>query len=529
MIVGSEFVMRKNQTLGGCLTILGVWFTWLKFLLPQGPLLGDGGDTKFNLYALEHVYLVVRGSETLWNESFYWPVKGVAAFSEIHLGSSFFYVIPRLLGLGQIDSMTFWLAAGVSLSALSAYCVALVLRISWLPAMMAGLIYGSALPLTAQAGHAQLMHRWAAPWVILAALPVSSTKIGLQCRLLMAILGLSLQFLCSPVLAIGTMLVAFFIAVLSYAFGLKIEAIDNDYWIRLHKWLFCGALFGGLVALYVAVMYAYFKSNYGITRLPEEILDYSPSLQALILADHSHFWGLPSRQIPISGGRHEMQMFLGVVSLSLLFFSIRCRGHLRKLVTVLLLSIVLVFVLMMRIDGSSFYILLSHIPGFDSVRTPVRFWLICLFPIGVICALGLNEVGKIFWIGRRFVHPLILVLLIIELSNVDILSISRDEFTKPTEIMIEDVKQDLAKRNPGEIDAFLYVRTNVSYNYSDLDAMIAARVLGVPAVNGYSGFAPFGGDVVKSCKDAELLFSKIEKVYPKFDRTRILIVGASCS
>ena len=95
--------------------------------------------------------------------------------------------------------------------------------------------------------------------------------------------------------------------------------------------------------------------------------------------------------------------------------------------------------------------------------------------------------------------------------------------------MIEDVKQDLAKRNPGEIDAFLYVRTNVSYNYSDLDAMIAARVLGVPAVNGYSGFAPFGGDVVKSCKDAELLFSKIEKVYPKFDRTRILIVGASCS
>ena len=93
MIIGSEFVMRKSQAMGGFLTILGVWFTWLKFLLPQGPLLGDGGDTKFNLYALEHVYLVVRGRETLWNESFYWPVRGVAAFSEIHLGSSFFYVI----------------------------------------------------------------------------------------------------------------------------------------------------------------------------------------------------------------------------------------------------------------------------------------------------------------------------------------------------------------------------------------------------------------------------------------------------
>lgn len=521
--------MRKNPILGGCLTVFGVWFTWMRFLIPQGNLLGDGGDTKFNLYALEHVYLFVRGRESLWNESFYWPVKGVAAFSEIHLGSSFFYVIPRLLGLGQIDSMTFWLAAGVSLSALSAYCMALVLRVNWLPAMMAGLIYGSALPLTAQAGHAQLMHRWAAPWVILAALPLSTTKVGLQCRVMMAVLGLSLQFLCSPVLAIGTMLVAFFVAVFSYVLGLKMEAIDDKYWIRIRKWLFCGALISGLVAFYVALMYAHFKSNYGITRLPEEILDYSPSLQALILADHSNFWGLPSRQVPIMGGRHEMQMFLGAVSLSMLFYCIRCRGHLRKLVSVLLLSIVLVFVLVMRIDGSSFYVLLSHVPGFDSVRTPVRFWLICLFPIGIMCALGLNEVGDVFGIGRRFVRSLILVLLIFELSNVDILGISRDEFTKPTEKMVEVVKQELGKRKLTEIDAFLYVRTDASYNYSDLDAMIAARDLGVPTVNGYSGFAPFGNEVVKSCADAESLFSKIEKVYPKFDSSRILIVGETCS
>ena len=192
MIVGSDFVMRKNLTVGGFLTILGVLFTWMRFLIPQGNLIGDGGDTKFDLYALEHVWLVVLGTESLWNESLYSPANGVAAFSDIHLGSSFFHVFPRLLGLGQIDSMIFWLATGVSLSALSAYCAALVLRINWLPAMMAGLIYGSVLPLTAQAGHAQLMHRWVAPWVILAALPLSTTKVGLQCRLLIATLGLSL-------------------------------------------------------------------------------------------------------------------------------------------------------------------------------------------------------------------------------------------------------------------------------------------------------------------------------------------------
>jgi len=529
MIIRSEFVVRKNPILGGCLTILGAWFTWMKFLIPQGNLLGDGGDTKFNLYALEHIYLFVRGRESFWNESFYWPAQGVAAFSEIHLGSSFFYVIPRLFGLGQIDSMTFWLAAGVALSALSAYCMALALRINWLPAMMAGLIYGSALPLTAQAGHAQLMHRWAAPWVIMAALPLSTTKVGLQCRLLVAILGLSLQFLCSPVLAIGTLLVAFFVAVLSFALGLKMEAIDDKYWIQIRKWLFCGALISGLAAFYVAVMYAHFKSNYGITRLPEEILDYSPSLQALILADHSNLWGLASRQVPITGGRHEMQMFLGVVSLSMLLYCVMCRGHLRKFVNVLMLSIVLVFVLVMRIDGSSFYVLLSHVPGFDSVRTPVRFWLICLFPIGIMCALGLNEVGNIFRIRRRLVRPVILALLIFELSNVDILGISRDEFTNPTQVMIEEVKQEIEKSKLSKIDAFLYVRTDASYNYSDLDAMIAARDLGVPTVNGYSGFAPFGNEVVKSCADAESLFSKIEKVYPKFDSSRIMIVGATCS
>jgi hypothetical protein len=527
-LYGGDLSVRRTSALGGCLTIFGVWVTWIKFLIPGGNLLGDGGDTKFNLYALEHAYLVVRGAESLWDASFYWPARGVVAFSDIHLGSSIFYVIPRLLGLGQIDSMSFWLAAGLLLSALSAYCAALVLRIDWMPAMMAGLIYGSALPLTAQAGHAQLMHRWAAPWVILAALPLSSTKVGLQCRMLMAVFGLSLQFLCSPILAIGTMIVAFFVAVLSYALGLKMEAIDDIYWIRLRKWFFCGALLGGLLAFYVAFMYAHFKSNFGITRLSEEILDYSPSLQALVLADHSNFWGLASRQVPIAGGRHEMQMFIGIVSLSMLLYCVMCRVYLRKLFSVLMLSIVLVFILVMRIYGSSFYVLLAHIPGFDSVRTPVRFWLICLFPIGIMCALGLNEVRDILGIGKRLIQPLILALLIVELSSVDVLSISRDEFTKPTEIMVEEVKQELQKRNPTEFDAFLYVRTNSSYNYSDLDAMMAARDLGVNTVNGYSGFAPFGGEVVKTCEDAETLFSKIKRVYPNFESSRILFVGATC-
>ena len=77
-----------------------------------------------------------------------------------------------------------------------------------------------------------------------------------------------------------------------------------------------------------------------------------------------------------------------------------------------MLSVVLVFISVVRIDRSSFYCLLSHVPGFDFVRTPVRFWSICLFPICVLCVLGLNEVGGVLGIGRRLVRSLILVLLI---------------------------------------------------------------------------------------------------------------------
>jgi hypothetical protein len=94
--------------------------------------------------------------------------------------------------------------------------------------------------------------------------------------------------------------------------------------------------------------------------------------------------------------------------------------------------------------------------------------------------------------------------------------------------MIEEVKQEIEKSKLSKIDAFLYVRTDASYNYSDLDAMMAARDLGVNTVNGYSGFAPFGGEVVKTCEDAETLFSKIKRVYPNFESSRILFVGATC-
>jgi len=56
-------------------------------------------DPLYNSFVLEHLYRVASGSAELWNPQFFYPFKGVLAFSDNHLGSGIPYLLARIAGL----------------------------------------------------------------------------------------------------------------------------------------------------------------------------------------------------------------------------------------------------------------------------------------------------------------------------------------------------------------------------------------------------------------------------------------------
>ena len=506
-----------------------LYVVWARVLPPFGQLPGDIGDTRFNMYALEHSYQWLIGNSSLWNMPMFWPLNGTSAFSEMHLGSVVFYSIPRLLGLEQYEAMQVWFASGLFLTLFSAYFAARWMRYSAAASALVAIVFTCALPITAQAGHAQLVHRWAAPWAIAAAIGLSRSVLTRRSHLFVFVASISLQFLLSPGTAIATIYVSIFIWIASVWIGTSTRDFRE---VRTDKWQLLTTVTGIFIiasSAYVALRYSQFKNVYGITREQLEVWEFSPTLKSLFLADHSHMWNRYSYRLVIDSGRSETQLFIGLVFIVLFLIGIFGVRSLKDIRVSILLGSVLLFISILRFGDSSIFIFFTNIPGFDSVRTPGRFVLILLFPIGLVAASGFDALltsrHKLFQVAAIF----LLIVLVLEYSKIDLMRITKLDLNAPTEQMVERVSERINSANRDQFDAF-FVLDDAGHNrfMLDLDAISASQILDIPTLNGYSGFIPFGYENVTTCEDLDKMFAEIRIFNPGFDSSRVLIVGTDC-
>ncbi|MEY4873748.1 MAG: hypothetical protein RJB41_450 [Actinomycetota bacterium] len=509
--------------------VVVVYAVWARVLPPFGQLPGDIGDTRFNMYALEHSYQWLIGNSSLWNMQMFWPLNGTSAFSEIHLGSVIFYSVPRLLGLERYEAMQVWFASGLYLTLFSAYFAARWMRYSAAASALVAIVFTCALPITAQAGHAQLVQRWAAPWAIVAVIGMSRSVLMRRSHLFVFAVSISLQFLLSPGTAIATIYVSIFIWIASVWLGTSVKDFRE---VRTDKRQLLTTVSGvSVIAIftYVALRYSQFKNVYGITREKLEVWEFSPTLKSLFLADHSHVWNRYSYRLVIDSGRSETQLFIGLALIVFLVVGVTGLRSKRDVRLSLLLGSVLIFITTMRIGDSSVFIHLANIPGFDSVRTPGRFVLILLFPIGLVAASGFDALvtsrHKLFQLSA----VLLLVFMVREYSKIDLMRISKSELNAPTEQMVERVNERINLANRNQFDAF-FVLDDAEHNrfMLDLDAITASQILDIPTLNGYSGFIPFGYENVTTCKDLDKMFDEILKIEPEANLSRVAIIGGDC-
>ena len=284
------------------------------------------------------------------------------------------------------------------------------------------------------------------------------------------------------------------------------------------------------ISTYVALRYSQFKNVFGITREQLEVWEFSPTLKSLFLTDHSHVWNRYSYRLVIDSGRNETQLFIGLAVI--VFFLIGMLGvrSLKDVRVSILLGSVLLFISILRFGDSSIFIFLQNIPSFDSVRTPGRFVLILLFPIGLVAASGfdalVNSRHKLF----RLLAVLLFVFMVREYSKIDLMRISKSDLKAPTEQMVERVSERINSANRDQFDAF-FVLDDMEHNrfMLDLDAITASQILDIPTLNGYSGFIPFGYEIVTTCEDLDKMFDEILKIEPEANLSRIAVIGENCS
>lgn len=129
---------------------------------------GDLGDTRFNIYILEHGYQFLIGQpESYWNAPFMYPVENVITISDNLIGVVPMYSTFRLLGLDIFTSFQLWVIITFALNFAAAYWLFRYLFENTYAAAIGAFIFAFSISLQSQMGHAQLFARYFIPLAFL--------------------------------------------------------------------------------------------------------------------------------------------------------------------------------------------------------------------------------------------------------------------------------------------------------------------------------------------------------------------------
>jgi hypothetical protein len=138
-------------------------------LMAHHPMLLSGlqrvqvelGDTRFNNYVLEHGYrwwIAAPQHGDFWNPPFFYPVRNVAAYSDLLISVAPVYAAFRALGLPADTSYQFWLIAMSALNYLVAsHFLARRLGLGGVPTAAGAFLFAFGAPRINQLGHPQLL------------------------------------------------------------------------------------------------------------------------------------------------------------------------------------------------------------------------------------------------------------------------------------------------------------------------------------------------------------------------------------
>jgi len=459
---------------------------------------GDIGDARLNNYFLENIYLFIQGrSPSLIHLGFFYPFPYVLGFSDNLFGSSPAYLIPRFL-TGQPDTaFQIWFLLGYLVNYIAAYYALRKLEASVIASAVGALVFTFALPVAAQAGHAQLHYRFGVPLSIAMFILFLESKEWRNFAL--AVVWLVWQFYCS--IYIGFFLLLFLMAMSSiYVFRLlrvKASTLKTivmsfaDTFINLSRREKIGliAVFVVVLVLLALLFYPYIQVSalYHVKRHWREIATMLPRPQSYFFISEPWLWSPQSEFFANIPMLHEQQMFVGIVPLLLAIAGVwvGCSKNSHQAFPLLGGALGLLILLTLYVGGFSLWYVFSKFPLASAIRAMSRIILVFLFPVAFLSAIAVDKLRVQAYWGRIILFVVLIPALVFEFSALSLMS-------SPKAVWRDRViAADSALPNNLPQHAILFFAQGKGPFYADeIDAMWVGLMRGIPVLNGYSGVFP---------------------------------------
>ena len=472
---------------------------------------GDIGDARFINFILEHWLQVFRGNDAWLSPPMFYPEKGTLGYSE-----SFFlfvppYIVARAIGLTLYQSYTVVLAVVL----LAGYVGAVwlfhrVMRLALPIAVAGGLIFAYSNIHTVYAGHSQIYAVAAAPW--LAGLAIRYARAlrkgawGLQHGISLALLLAGTFYTCFYV---GWFIAFFALVAVVVAALIGVSTNRRRLQLRLPRRHI------GISASIVLAAFSVGMIPFLITYLPVlrqsgprgwlEVINFLPiTWDYLNVTSTNLVWGRVASHLrirshwpfPVSFGiPYLLLLVFFVISANLLLGVMKRRALNRAnrshdaAMLCVAIAVVICWVCMLRIgDLSMWRVVYRLVPGAGAIRVVFRFQVVLELAVIAVAAYGLSHV----WMRSRAQHMFtvraFLVVLLVGLFMEQI----------NTGMVVFDGAQETARLDriqpaPSDCRRFV-VRPRPEMErptlVQNIDAVLAAAIVGIPTLNGYSGILP---------------------------------------
>jgi len=480
----------------------------IKPLVLGGHVPGNSGDSRFNLYVLEHLYQSLCGvGKSFLDAPFFYPWPATIGFSDTHWGTGFIYAFFRGAGLDTTWAFSGWFLIGNLLNFFSCYYVFRKFGLRPMGAGFGAFLYCFCLPVTSQFSHVQLVYRAGVPLSVLFLQRYLESRNPVQGSLMVLLfclqaaatfyLGIFLILLLGG-WVLGWLLLEHQTSQHTLTGSLKRLLPAPSGWpcrIAALCFLICGA-----VILAFAILPNLEASKlYGFKRGWDEIKMGLPQPSSFLQASHSMIWWRDHNKFPSSPLWWEKNLFPGLVMTVGIWASLRRRSWASKpMIYFSQVSLLFMGVVTISVFGYSFYYFLGKIPGFDAIRAICRVVLVMVFPASFITGAfveGLASHPRLRWVGKIAAAGLI-VFTLYESSNI---AHQRDERVIWT-TRVDTLEKELHSVHPGSLDAksiliFTYPENSNSQWWefqNEIDAMLLSQKIGISTMNGYSGNLPYG-------------------------------------
>lgn len=461
---------------------------------------GDLGDTRLNIYFLEHAhqYFFTDNvpTEGYWNAPFMYPQEAIITFSDNLLGTFFIYSIFRFLDCDIYLAFQFWMISITILNYCCAYLFINYLLKNKFAATLGAFVFAFSIALVGQYAHPQTFPRFCIPIAFYFAVKFYN-HFKAKDFFLMAFFVVY-QFYC--VVYLGFML-----AVPLAIFSIVTLIINWKRFISVINIKYITLLIGSLTAnllLLLPLVLPYMNSPSKIRfngevvfRKYEEIFYSIPTVQSYLFVYRKTFMWDSLNSVGMNlESWWSHQLFPGVTCIAAIFFlffygikEVTEKKYFSKIYWSIGFSAAITFLFYSRFGDFSFYSYLFNIPGFNAVRALFRVINVELIFFALFLAIAFNVIFRTVrnkWAG----FIIVLAILITDNFIYGFVRFNKQEAKQRT----KELRQKVGALPSGTIVSYEPLTSVDRKPWIHIDAMLVTQELGLRTLNGYSGSIPKG-------------------------------------